>query len=261
MKINNKFIAGGLGICLSFAGTAMSYSWFYDNDKLEYKETIITLHQESDDEDIVGDSEADADKKTFTIDIYKDIKDKLKNTEISEIEHKLISLNGVLSKNTESIYFDDNEEIIIHFIRNIESVLKNHDFKDESDFIVYTVSYNLGGERITEEYKITFSRIDKGNEFKAHWTLLKSTTKLLIEDELEEESSEDKVDPPVAEDTLENEKNEAVTLPELGQDNQEESQEPGQIPDDEGEVIPPEEIPESDGTVTLPQELPLEEEN
>lgn len=194
MKFENKFIAAGLGLAISFTGTYFSYSWFTDNASQGNTISIGKLVEDI----ITGNVDVsfgclhDNDHDEITIDMTKIIEGKIK-------DFKIVSGTGEFS-NIEDDEFNDKKIVIEKKHGNFNNI--GNDFSDDQ-MVVIEITREVGkgdNKKIYEDtYKFQF-KTGNGNKLECLYTLINSNeiNKLIEDEEVnnDNQSPEDEVTPP-----------------------------------------------------------------
>lgn len=196
MKLENKFIAAGLGLAISFTGTYFSYSWFTDNSSQGNTISIGKLVEDiiSGNVDVRFGCLHDNDHDEITIDMTKIIEGKIK-------DFTIISGTGNF-KNVKKEEFADTKIVIEKKHGNFNNIGNN--FSDDQMIIIkITREVGEGNNKKTYEdaYKFQF-KTGNGNGLECFYTLLSSEeVKTLTEEEINNgnQSPEDEVTQPESE--------------------------------------------------------------
>ncbi|MBO3444224.1 hypothetical protein [Clostridium sp. CCUG 7971] len=195
MKLENKFIAAGLGLAISFTGTYFSHSWFTDNASQGNTISIGKLVEDivSGNVDVRFGCLHDNDHDEITINMKNIIEGKIK-------DFTIISGTGNF-ENVKKEEFNDTKIVIEKKHGNFNNIGNN--FSDDQMVIIKIIREVGTGNKnkIYEDiYKFQF-KIGNGNKLECLYTLIKSNeiSNLIEDEEINNENQgpeEDAVLPP-----------------------------------------------------------------
>lgn len=196
MKFENKFIAAGIGLAISFTGTYFSNSWFTDNASQGNAISIGKLVEDiiSGNVDVRFGCLHDNDHDEITINMKNIIEGKIK-------DFTIISGTGNF-ENVKKEEFNDTKIVIEKKHGNFNNIGNN--FSDDQ-MVIIKITREVGKENNKKTYKDTYKfqfKTGNGNGLECFYTLLSSEeVKTLTEEEInnENQSPEDEVTLPESE--------------------------------------------------------------